>query len=129
MCYLNLSHTASSSTAGSLEFTSNGAQGGIFFFRDRTGYQTGETATLEYVVGHVDDDMMDYTAPTVTWLKDGVPVTPSPTNTPDTDGSVTTTLSFTFAESDAGVYQVVFTDTSRSEVFVSVSILLYYPLL
>ena len=63
--------------------------------------------------------MMDYTAPTVTWLKDGVPVTPSPTNTADTDGSVTTTLSFTFAESDAGVYQVVFTDTSCSEVFVA----------
>ena len=64
--------------------------------------------------------MMNYTAPTVTWLKDGVPVTPSPINTiEDTDGSVTTTLSFTFAETDAGVYQVVFTDTSRSEVFVA----------
>ena len=94
----------SSSTAGSLEFTSKTAQGGTSFFRDRTGYQTGETATLEYVVGHVDYVMMDYTAPTV---KDGVPVTPSPINTTDTDGSVTT-LSFTFAESDAGVFQVVF---------------------
>ena len=109
--------------AGSLQFISVDAlPSKLFWFRGRpaTGYATGETATINYEVGHVGDDRTTYTAPQVQWLKDGLPAVRTPTNTPGTNGSLTSTLSFTFAASDAGVYQCVFTDTSSSEIFVTV---------
>ena len=53
-------------------------------------------------------------------LKDGLPAVRTPTNISGTNGRLTSTLSFTFAASDAGVYQCVFTDTSRSEIFATV---------
>lgn len=109
---------ASPSTTGSLQFISKNAAGGTTFFRNRAGFTSGDTATLEYNVGHVGDDTMTFVTPTVKWLKDGVPVSATPTNTPGSaDGSVRTTLSFPFMTSDAGVYQCIFTDTTRSEVF------------
>ena len=58
---------------------------------------------------------MTFAPPTVTWLRDGVPVSDTPTNAARGDGGLGTTLSML---SDAGVYQCVFTDTARSEVFV-----------
>ncbi len=114
-------HTiASASTNGSLSFTGSTARNTNFaFFRNRAGYQSGDMAELEFGVGHVGDDVMDYTTPNVTWLRDGVPVSVSPTNTAPSSGALVTVLSFAFAESDAGVYQCVFTDTARSEVFVT----------
>ena len=108
--------------AGSLQFISVDTPG-KFLFRGRpaTGYATGETATINYEIGHVGDDVTTYTAPQqVQWLKDGLPAVRTPTNTPGTNGRLTSTLSFTFAASDAGVYQCVFTDTSSSEIFVTV---------
>ena len=110
---------ASASTTGSLRFISSSATGGNVFFRNRAGYRSGvDTATIQYDVGHVGDDTMTFTPPTVTWLRDGVPVSDTPTNTTRGNGGLNTTLSFMFEESDAGVYQCVFTDTARSEVFV-----------
>ena len=91
-----------------------------FWFRGRPaqGYAIGETAIINYEIGHVGDDMTTYTAPQqVQWLKDGLPAVRTPTNT---NGNLTSTLYFTFAPSDAGVYQCVFTDTSSSEIFVTV---------
>ena len=108
--------------AGSLRFISVDTPG-KFWFRGRpaNGYAIGETATINYEIGHVSDDMTTYTAPQqVQWLKDGLPAVRTPTNIPGTNGSLTSTLSFTFAASDAGVYQCVFTDTSSSEMFVTV---------
>ena len=109
--------------AGSLQFISVDAlPSKLFWFRGRpaTGYATGETATINYEVGHVGDDTTTSTAPQVQWLKDGLPAVRTPTNTAGINGSLTSTLSFTFGASDAGVYQCVFTDTSISEIFVTV---------
>ncbi len=61
----------------------------------------------------LEDDMNMYDPPTAQWFKDGVPVTTVPTNSPVSgNGRLSSTLSFTFQESDAGVYQCVFTDTN-----------------
>ena len=113
--------TVPTEVAGSLQFISVTTPP-KFLFRGRpaTGYANGDTTTIEYEIGHVDDDTMDYTVPQVQWLKDGLPAVRTPTNTTGTNGRLTSTLSFTFAASDAGVYQCVFTDTSRSEIFATV---------
>ena len=119
-----LALTVSAAVAGSLQFISVDTPG-KFLFRGRPaqGYATGETATINYEIGHVGDDTTSYTAPQqVQWLKDGLPAVRTPTNTPGTNGRLTNTLSFTFAASDAGVYQCVFTDTSSSEIFLTVPI-------
>ena len=120
-----LALTVSAAVTGSLKINSVDAlPSKLFWFRGRpaTGYATGETATINYEVGRVGDNMTTYTAPQqVQWLKDGLPAVHTPTNTPGTNGSLTSTLNFTFAASDAGVYQCVFTDTSSSEIFVTVS--------
>ena len=81
--------------------------------------QSGDTASITYSLSHVDSDTMNFMIPDVTWLKDGVPVNVTPTNTPQSNGDLTTVLSFIFDESDAGVYQCVLTDTARFEVFVT----------
>ena len=112
---------ASASTTGSLRFISSSATGGTVFFQNRAGYESGvDTAAIQCDVGHVGDDTMTFTPPTVTWLRDGVPVSDTPTNTAGAGGNgrLNTILSFMFEESDAGVYQCVFTNTARSEVFV-----------
>ena len=114
--------TVSTAVAGSLQFISVTTPP-KFLFRGRpaTGYATGETAAIDYEIGHVGDDTAAYTGPQqVQWLKDGLPAVHTPTNTAGTNGRLTSTLSFTFAASDAGVYQCVFTDTSSSEIFVTV---------
>ena len=105
----------SAAVAGSLQFISVTTPG-KFWFRGRpaTGYATGETATISYEIGHVGDETTAYTAPQqVQWLKNGLSAVRTPTNTTGTNGSLTSTLSFTFAASDAGLYQCVFTDTSN----------------
>ena len=106
--------------AGALQFISVTTPS-KFLFRGRpaTGYATGEAAAIDYEIGHVGDDTTTSTAPQVQWLKDGLPAVHTPTNIPGTNGRLTSTLSFTFAASDAGVYQCVFTDTSSSEIFVT----------
>ena len=116
-----LALTVSAAVAGSLQFISVDTPG-KFLFRGRpaTGYAIGETATINYEIGHVGDDTTTSTAPQVQWLKDGLHAVPTPTNTPGTNGRLTSTLSFTFAASDAGVYQCVYTDTSSSEIFMTV---------
>ena len=74
------------------------------------------------MIGHVDDNITEYTAPTVLWLKDGIPTRATPTNTPvGSNGNLSTTLSFSFNEFDAGVYQCVFTG-NNSELFVTIPI-------
>lgn len=60
---------------------------------------------------------MTFTTPEVVWLKNGIPVDIVPTNTPENNGSLTTSISFVFNNSDAGVYQCIYIDPSRSEVF------------
>lgn len=84
-------------------------------FRSNSGNRNRATGTyLQIDMGHVGDAFVMYTTPTVTWLRDGVPVNAVPTNTPGSNGRLTTALS---SLSDAGVYQGIFVDTIRSEVF------------
>jgi hypothetical protein len=116
---MSCTHAASASTTGSLRLISSTATGGNFFLFQRDGYANGNATTIQYDTGFVGDDVMSFTSPMVTWLKDGVPVSDTPMNTVGVNGGLSTTLSFIFEESDAGVYQCVFTDTSRSEVFVA----------
>ena len=79
-------------------------------------------ASLNFVIGHVNDGTTMYTAPTVLWLKDGTPAGATPTNTAvGSNGRLSTILSFSFQESDAGVYQCVFTG-NNSELFVTIPI-------
>jgi hypothetical protein len=116
---MSCTHAASASTTGSLRLISSTATGGNLFIFQRDGYANGDAVTIHYDTGFVGDDVMSFAPPVVTWLKDGVPVSDRPMNTVGGNGTLSTTLSFTFEESDAGVYQCVFTDTSRSEVYVA----------
>ena len=88
-------------------------------FQNRVGYEVGNRASIQYSIGHVGDDEVNFVAPNVLWLRDGVPVSVMPTNIVNYYGRIKTTLSFTFEKSDAGVYQGVFTDSVRSEVFLA----------
>ena len=88
---------------------------------NRTGYQMGNIVTLSFEIGHVGDDSTSYSTPSVMWLKDGTPVRATPINTPGANGTITTTLSFTFQESDAGVYQCVITG-NNSELLATIPI-------
>ena len=109
-----------SSTDGSLQIVTSPIDGdGIP--DNRTGYQMGNTATLSFEISHVGDDSTSYSTPSVMWLKDGTPVRATPTNTPGANGNITTTLSFTFQESDAGVYQCVITG-NNSELLATIPI-------
>jgi len=113
---------AGSQTDGALQIISSNHNYGSLV-RNRTGYEDGDPASLSYIIGHIGDGIIDYTTPTVTWLRNGIPARATPTNSAlGTNGRLSTTLSFTFAESDAGVYQCVFTDPARSEVFVTIPI-------
>ena len=88
---------------------------------NRTGYQMGNMVTLSFEIGHVGDDSTSYSTPSVVWLKDGTPVRATPTDTPGANGRINTTLSFTFQESDAGVYQCVITG-NNSELLATIPI-------
>ena len=84
----------------------------------------GDTNMISYEIGHVGDDTTNYPAPQqVQWLKDGLPVVHTPTNMATPEGRLTTTLSFTVAATDDGVYQCFITSTTapNSEVFVTVA--------
>lgn len=87
-----------------------------FPYTNRIGYEIGNLVSHVYVVGHVDDNSTAYQTPSVLWLKDGMPFRATPTNIPGINGRLTTTLLFTFAESDSGVYQVIINDTTSSNI-------------
>ena len=91
---------------------------GTTFFANRTAQNNGDSVTLTYTAGHVGDDTNNYDAPSRLWLKDGAPArTTAIFDTPvGSNGQLSSTLSFTFQESDAGVYHCIFTGTS-SEIY------------
>ena len=96
------------SITGTLRIVSSTA-----FFANRTAQNNGDSVTLYYTAGHVGDDTNDYTTPSVMWLKNGAPARTTPINTVvSSNGQLTSTLSFSFQESDAGVYQCIFITTS-----------------
>ena len=114
-CLANLS--ASALGSGSLRFISNSASNGTHLTNNRVGYRNGEWVFLEFNVGHVNDDMAIYATPTVTWLRDGLPVVDiTPSNTPRSNGGLRTIIRFRALA--AGLYHCIFVDPSRSEVFI-----------
>ncbi len=80
---------------------------------NRTGTHTGHSVSLSFTAGHVGDNEMNCSIPTVQWLKDGNPSTLDPTDTVvGINGQLRSTLSFTVTTSDAGVYQCIFIDSN-----------------
>ncbi len=83
---------------------------------NRSAEAPGEQVTIEFVVGHVGDDFVNYDTPSAVWLKDGVPFREIGVTTPESvNGRARSKLSFIFQNSDAGEYQCVFTDLSPIE--------------
>ncbi len=91
---------------------------------NRTGYVDRFFASLDFQVGHVGDAIGVFSIPSVLWLKDGVPFRIPPAIIPIIgNGRLITRLAFFFREpDDAGVYQCVLTDTSTSEIYITVPI-------
>ena len=86
-------------------------------YPNRTAVNTGAMVTLSFTAGHVGDDIISYTTPTAVWLKDGAPARTTPTDmTVGGNGQLSSTLSFAFQESDAGVYQCIFSG-SGSQIY------------
>ena len=72
------------------------------------------------MAGHQNDDMTNFSPSTVVWIKDGETVEVGGSITISTstaaNGEVSSTLQIaSFQESNAGVYQCIFTDASSSD--------------
>ena len=87
---------------------------------NRTGIALGGTvdsSLLTCIAGHQGDGVMNYSPPSIVWVRNGKPVDDTDsriTITPTTmaNGQLNSSLTITnFALSDAGVYQCVFTDS------------------
>ena len=87
---------------------------------NRTGIALGSDvggSLLTCVAGHQGDGVVNYTLPSVVWVRNGQPVDDTDsritiTPTSMANGQLTSSLTITnFALSDAGVYQCVFTDS------------------
>ena len=97
---------------------------------NRTAVSLGETIDpastpdadklLRCVAGHQNDDTMNFSPSTVVWIKDRENVEDGGNITISTsmaaNGEVSSTLQIaSFQESNAGVYQCIFTDNSSSD--------------
>ena len=108
----------------------NGATDVSLLRDNRTAVSLGETIDLSStpdadkllrcVAGHQNDDTMNFSPSTVVWIKDGETVEDGGSITITTsmavNGEVSSTLQIaSFQESNAGVYQCIFTDDSSSD--------------
>ena len=108
----------------------NGATDVPLLCDNRTAVSLGETIDptstpdadklLRCVAGHQNDDTMNFTASAVVWIKDGETVEDGGVTTISTsmaaNGEVSSSLQIaSFQESNAGVYQCIFTDDSSSD--------------
>ena len=109
----------------------NGATPDVPLLRDnRTAVSLGETIDptstldsdklLRCVAGHQNDNMTNFSPSTVVWIKDGETVEDGGNTTISTsmaaNGEVSSSLQIaSFQESNAGVYQCIFTDDSSSD--------------
>ena len=92
----------------------------VFLNDNRTGIALGATvdgSLLTCIAGHQGDGVVNYTLPSVVWVRNGQPVDDTDsritiTPTSMANGRLTSSLTITnFSLSDAGVYQCVFTDS------------------
>ena len=87
---------------------------------NRTAYQVGDSVSLDFVIGHVGESITsNYPTPSVLWLKDGKPARTASNIINIFPGRLKTSLSFTFEESDAGIYQCVFSQVD-SKLFATI---------
>ena len=86
---------------------------------NRTGIGLGDTVDGSYltcIAGHQGDGMMNYSLPSVVWVRNGQPVNVADsrinvTSTATANGRLSSSLTITnFTLSDTGVYQCIFTD-------------------
>ncbi len=76
---------------------------------NRTAASIGDSISLSFTAGHVGDGSQSYNTPLTEWIKDGATSTIMPTNAAvSANGRLSSALSFSFQESDAGVYQCFF---------------------
>ena len=109
--YYNTYLAVVESSTGTLRLVS-----GSTFFANRTTATIGDHVSFTYTVGHVGDDINYYYSPLCAWFKDGALIGPI-TAVYGSRGQVTYTLSFTFDEPDAGVYQCIFFGSTGREMY------------
>ena len=82
---------------------------GTTLLGNRTTQTNGDSVTLTYTADRVGDDTKAFSMPSVVWLKDGASARTTPSNMAvGSNGQLSSTLTFTFQEADAGIYQFVF---------------------
>ena len=85
---------------------------------NRTGIALGDSTLVTCTAGHHGDDLMNYSTPSVVWVRNGQVVNNTDsritlTSTPMANGQITSSLTISeFGTGNAGVYQCVFTDDS-----------------
>ncbi len=120
---LILQYTVSVVSPGSLQIITNDQIITQTSFRNRTRYVDGNNVSLDLQIGHVGDVSNSFSFPSVMWLKDGLPFRVAPMNLQGSNGRLITSLHFTFQEpGDAGVYQCIITDTTTSEIYITIPI-------
>ncbi len=85
-------------------------------FPNRRESSVNDAITLSFTAGHEDDEINMYSVATTQWLHNGVLVRTSPMIAMEAHGRLKSTLSFTFQESDAGIYQCIFM-SNNSQVY------------
>ncbi len=85
-------------------------------FPNRRESYVNDAITLSFTAGHEDDEMNIYSVTSAQWLHNGVPARTSPMVAMVSNGRLKSTLSFSFQESDAGIYQCIFM-SNNSQVY------------
>ncbi len=85
-------------------------------FPNRRASSVNDTITLSFTAGHEDDEMNMYSVTSAQWLHNGILARTSPMNEMEANDQLKSTLSFSFQESDAGIYQCIFMN-NNSQVY------------
>ncbi len=93
-------------------------------FPNQRASSVNDAITLSFTAGHEDDEMNMYSVASAQWLHNGVLARTTPLNEMEVNGRLESTLSFSFLESDAGIYQCIFM-SDNSQVYGTVLLRLY----
>ncbi len=85
-------------------------------FPNRRASSINDAITLSFTAGHEDDETNMYSVTSAQWLHNGVLARTPPMNAMEALGRLKSTLSFSFQESDAGIYQCIFM-SDNSQVY------------
>ncbi len=85
-------------------------------YANRRAAYVNESITLSFTAGHEDDETNMYSVISAQWLHKGLSVRITPNNSMEANGRLKSTISFSFQESDAGIYQCIFI-SDNSQVF------------